>query len=171
MKKGTNYCAYPFLYDDPEDLKCDYEIFTDEISSTIGLLRAFINQDRLRDELSKIADLVYHMNSSLRTKTGVYESELQWLNERCAIYKEETKNNYTRFVLPQGSIAAAQSHIIRTKFKALVRMLHRYEEKGNKVDPLLYDFANILSQYFFLLALKLNSLENIKELEYISRSY
>jgi len=171
LKKGTTYCAYPFLYDDPGDLKCDYEIFTDEISSNIGLLRAHIAKSSLRDELSKIAELVYHMNSSLRTKTGVYQSELEWLNQCCQVYHEETKNNYKRFVLPQGSIAAAHSHIIRSKCKALVRMLHRYEENVNKVDPLLYDFANLLSQYFFLLALKLNALENIKELEYISRSY
>lgn len=171
MKKEATYCAYPFLYDDPEDLRCDYEIFTDEITSSIGLLRAHISDLSLRDDLSKIAELVYHMNSSLRTKTCVYKSELDWLHHRCLIYHECTNHNYKRFVLPQGTIAAAHSHIIRSKCKMLVRLMHRYEEKGNIVDPLLYDFANLLSEYFFLLALKLNAMENEKELEFISRSY
>lgn len=171
MKKGTIYCAYPFLYDDPEDLRCDYEIFTDEITSNIGLLRAYIDHIGIRDELSKVAELVYHMNSSLRTKTGVHKDELNWLHECCLIYHEETNFNYKRFVLPQGTIAAAHSHVIRSKCKMLVRLMHRYEEKGNMVDPLLYDFANLLSEYFFLLALKLNTIENVKELEFVSRSY
>ena len=64
MKK---YIAYPFLYDDPSDLKCDFEILTDELASMIGLLRAFVNQNYLGDELEKINELVYHLNPSLRT--------------------------------------------------------------------------------------------------------
>ncbi|MCU9807626.1 hypothetical protein LEQ06_05255 [Paraclostridium sp. AKS46] len=63
----SKYLAYPFLYDKSDDLRCDYEIFTDEISSTIGLLRAFIVDENLKKELSEINELVYHMNASLRT--------------------------------------------------------------------------------------------------------
>ncbi|MDO7205237.1 hypothetical protein Q5M85_14955 [Paraclostridium bifermentans] len=44
----SKYLAYPFLYDKSDDLRCDYEIFTDEISSTIGLLRAFIVDENLK---------------------------------------------------------------------------------------------------------------------------
>ena len=50
-------------------------------------------------------------------------------------------------------------------------MLYRYKEQGNEVDELLFDFANLLSGYFFILALKFNKDEEIKETEFISRNY
>jgi len=171
MKKGTIFCAYSFLYDDPEDLKTDYEFCTDEIASHIGLLKSYITDAGLKDELTKIATLVYHMNSSLRIKTAVTKDELNWLHERCLVYHEETNHNYLKFVLPQGTTAASHSHIIRSKCMQLARLMHRYEAKGNKIDPLLYDFANLLSDYFFLLALKLNASDNVEEIEFISRNY
>lgn len=169
--KEYRFCAYPFLYDDGEDLKCDYEIFTDEITSRIGLLRALIKDEALRDELTKTGELMYHMNSSLRTRTGVYEEELQWLNECYKRYKKEMKGRYERFVLPQGCVAAAEAHIIRSCCKKLVRLIHRHSENGNEVDPILFEFANLFSDYFFLLALKLNAMEGIEEIQFVSRSY
>ena len=81
------YIAYPFLYDDPNDLKCDFEILTDELASMIGLLRAFVNQNYLRDELEKINELVYHLNPSLRTFVSVTQDDLDWVYERYIFYK------------------------------------------------------------------------------------
>lgn len=167
----SKYLAYPFLYDKPEDVRCDYEIFTDEISSTIGLLRSFIKDDDLRNELSKINELVYHMNASLRTFVSVTEDELKWLESRSLAYQEEIQGRINKFVLPEGGVCASYAHIIRTKCKALVRLLHRHKEQGNNVDELLFDFSNLLSGYFFILALKLNKDEDIEETEFISRNY
>ncbi|MGL5381530.1 ATP:cob(I)alamin adenosyltransferase [Clostridium sp.] len=167
----SKYLAYPFLYDNSNDLRCDYEIFTDEISSTIGLLRAFVEDKELKEELTKINDLVYHMNASLRTKVSVTPKELLWLEERTNTYQEEIKDRVNKFVIPQGSVSASYAHVIRTKFKALVRLLHRHKEQGNTVDAILFDFANLFSGYFFILALKLNKDENVDETEFVSRNY
>ncbi|MGI5998130.1 MAG: ATP--cob(I)alamin adenosyltransferase [Lutispora sp.] len=171
MKEGTIFCAYSFMYDDPEDLKTDYEFCTDEIACHIGLLKAHITDRELKDELTKVETLVYHMNSSLRVKTAVTRDELNWLHEISIKYHEETNHNYLRFVLPQGTVSASLSHVLRNKCLKLTRLMHRYEAKGNKVDPLLYDFANLLSDYFFLLAIKLNAQENVEEIDFISRNY
>ncbi|WP_371025178.1 hypothetical protein LZ906_010480 [Paraclostridium ghonii] len=174
IERGENmskYLAYPFLYDKAEDLKCDYEIFTDEISSTIGLLRSFLKDESLKIELSKINEIVYHMNASLRTFVSVTGDELKWVESRTLLYQEEIKGIIDKFVLPQGGVCGSYAHIIRTKFKALVRLLHRYKENGNEVDELLFDFANLLSGYFFTLAIKLNKDEGTQETEFISRNY
>ena len=32
--------AYPFLADEPQDLRCDFELLTDELASLTGLLAA-----------------------------------------------------------------------------------------------------------------------------------
>lgn len=167
----SKYLAYPFLYDNSEDLRCDYEIFTDEISSTIGLLRAFVKDEDLKNELTKINELMYHMNASLRTKVTVTEEELLWVESRTKAYQEEIKDRVNKFVIPQGSVAGSYAHIIRTKCKALVRLLHRHKEQGNIVNEILFDFANLFSGYFFILALKLNKDENVDESEFISRNY
>ncbi|KKY00961.1 MULTISPECIES: ATP:cob(I)alamin adenosyltransferase [Paraclostridium] len=167
----SKYLAYPFLYDKSDDLRCDYEIFTDEISSTIGLLRAFVQDENLKKELSKINELVYHMNASLRTFVSLTNDELKWLESRTVFYQDEIKGIFEKFVLPQGGVCGSYAHIIRTKCKALVRLLHRYKENGNDVDELLFDFANLLSGYFFVLAIKLNKDEGIQETEFISKNY
>ncbi|OXX84771.1 hypothetical protein AVM15_02460 [Paraclostridium benzoelyticum] len=167
----SKYLAYPFLYDKSDDLRCDYEIFTDEISSTIGLLRAFVQDENLKKELSKINELVYHMNASLRTFVSLTNDELKWLESRTVFYQDEIKGIFEKFVLPQGGVCGSYAHIIRTKCKALVRLLHRYKENGNDVDELLFDFANLLSGYFFVIAIKLNKDEGIQETEFISKNY
>ncbi|HCC38114.1 MAG TPA: ATP--cob(I)alamin adenosyltransferase, partial [Treponema sp.] len=84
----SKYLAYSFLYDDAADLKCDFEILTDEISSMIGLARSLLDDNdknaapELADDLQKINELMYHINPSLRTKVTVTAEELEWLDRK-----------------------------------------------------------------------------------------
>jgi ATP:cob(I)alamin adenosyltransferase len=167
----SKYEAYPFLSDHGDDLRCDFEILTDETASLIGLLRSDIEDEFLREELLKICEITYHINPSLRTFFSVTEEEMEWLEEATRWLSEETKGRYQRFVLTQGSKLACQAHVIRTKFKEIVRMIYRHVHKGNRVPDALIDACNILSNYFFFLALKLNELEEVAEVEYQSRNY
>ena len=174
MKKKiyrSKYEAYPFLSDEENDLRCDFEIFTDEIASQIGLLHSLINNESLKSELLTICELVYHINPSLRTFVSVTQDEFDWLENHTLKLRDETKDRCNKFVLTQGCESACQSHIIRAKFKALVRMMYRYVYRGNNLPDILFDFANLLSNYFFYLSLKLNDLNNINEIEYQSRNY
>jgi cob(I)alamin adenosyltransferase len=178
MKK---YLAYCFLYDDARDLRCDFEILSDEISSMIGFLRSLVPPANLREDLSKINEIMYHINPSLRAAVLVTQSELDWLLEKTKKLQIETQNVFTdfpdsggkipKFVLPEGGTAACVSHIIRNKCKALVRLLSRHKQQGHNVDDLLFDFINLYSGYFYFLALKLNTLQGIKETEFKSRAY
>lgn len=175
MKKDkvyrSKYEAYPFLSDASEDLRCDFEILTDELTSQIGLLKSLVNDAKIKEELLTIGDLVYHMNPSLRTSVKLTEDELHWLEETTNSIYEEVKDRCDKFVLPQGSEAASHAHILRARFKSLVRLLYRYAYAGNEVSNILFDFANLLSGYFFNLALKLNAIEDVDEIEFISRNY
>ena len=168
MKK---YIAYPFLYDAPSDLKCDFEILTDELASMIGLLRAFVNQNYLRDELEKINELVYHLNPSLRTFVSVTQDDLDWVYDRYIFYKSENENLVKRFVIPQGGICSGYCHVIRSKFKSVVRLLYRHKQNGNEFDNILFNFFNLLSGYFFFFVIKFNKDEGIAEKEFISKNY
>jgi cob(I)alamin adenosyltransferase len=176
------YLAYSFLYDDPADLRCDFEIASDEIASMIGLLRSVIRDEALRADLSRLNELMYHINPSLRTTIAVSEDELEWLYGRVGEIQAEIKAAFDkaapasrpgapRFVLPQGCTAAGYSHIIRNKCKSLVRLLYRCREQGHRTEPILFHFINLYSGYFFSLALKLNRDEGTEETPFTSRAY
>jgi ATP:cob(I)alamin adenosyltransferase len=177
----NKYTAYSYLYEEPADLRCDFEIASDEISSMIGLLRSLVADEALREDLSRLNEIMYHINPSLRTQTAVTAKEFAWLDEKTRELQEEirkifdsmarSRGTMPHFVLPQGCTAACYSHIIRNKCKALVRLLYRHIASGNEVDDLILDFINLFSGYFYSLALKLNKDAGVKETEFISRVY
>lgn len=172
MVYKSPYEAYPFLSDKGEDLRCDFEILTDKISSRTGLLTAMLKEkkyDELVESLKKVGELVYHANPSLRTFCSIKADEIMWLKHEIDCLQSKTSSS--GFVLPQGSESSCVAHILRTEGKELVRLLYRYMETGKEVSRDLIDFCNLLSGYYFSLALYLNQLENIEEIPFVSRNY
>lgn len=66
------------------------------------------------------------------------------------------------FVLPGGSVAAAQAHVCRTVCRRVERRLVTLSREEH-IDSLLMQFVNRLSDYFFSLALYLNFIEGCDE--------
>ena len=163
--------AYPFLSDDSADLRCDFELLTDEITSMTGLLAE--KAPDFRQELLQAAQLIYHANPTLRTRWTVTDEETAWLLHRAEALSAEAKEKglCDLFVLPQGSEAACLAHILRVKAKCLVRLIYRHAQQGRDVPHGLLDFANILSGYFFNLALILNDRAGAEEIPFVSRNY
>jgi ATP:cob(I)alamin adenosyltransferase len=178
----SKYLAYTFLYEDAADLKCDFEILTDEISSMIGLLRSLLDETdktadpELEEDLCRINELMYHINPSLRTKITVNAEELEWLHQKTQLLQMAVKEALPKgeglvFVIPQGNTQASYSHVIRNRCKALVRLLSRYQQQGNTVDKMLFDFVNLYSGYFYFLALWFNKNHRVEERSFKSRVY
>jgi cob(I)alamin adenosyltransferase len=173
----SKYEAYPFLSEPAADLRCDFEIATDEFASETGLLSAILRKlggserEELADELIRAEELIYHANPTLRTFFSVTDEELNWLTERAEFLYNAAGKQDTLFQLPCGSEEACRAHILRSKAKALVRMAYRAQESGLDVPGVLFDFLNILSGYFYRLALRLNQLGAVAELPYHSRNY
>jgi len=167
----SKFEAYTFLSDAPDDLRCDFEVLTDEISSMTGLLRAFVEDKHLQDDLLFIAEMVYHINPSLRTKVTVTPDELSRLIDMAKKLETQAGDTHKQFLLPVGNKAASLAHVLRARSKMVVRMLYRHNYGGNAVDDILYDFTNLLSNYFFLLAIRLNELDGTAEVPFVSRNY
>jgi cob(I)alamin adenosyltransferase len=178
----SEFLAYSFLYDDAADLKCDFELLSDEISSMIGLLRSLLDETdmaadkNLAGDLSRINELMYHINPSLRTKVMVSADELAWLHEKTMRLQDAVQDGLPKgggftFFIPQGCMQAAYSHVIRCKCKILVRLLSRYQQQGNPVDEMLFDFTNLYAGYFYSLALWLNKIHGVEERQFKSRVY
>ncbi|MDE6406812.1 MAG: ATP--cob(I)alamin adenosyltransferase [Lachnospiraceae bacterium] len=163
------YEAYPFLCDADDDLRCDFELLTDELASAVGLLRSQITEPVLADELLWVCELVYHMNPTLRTSFTVTAGETARLAG--AVERLQAESSVHGFVLPCGCQSACTAHLLRVKAKCLVRLLYRYLQRGGEVPEGLLDLSNLLSGYFFLLALKLNAISGVEERSYHSRNY
>ena len=165
------YEAYPFLCDDDADLRCDFELMTDDMASRTGLLRAQVTDEALKDELLWLCELIYHINPTLRTRLTVTEAETERLIAAVDRLRAETAGRCELFVLTQGCEAACTAHLLRVEGKRLVRLIYRHVEQGRGVPDRLIDLANLLSGYFFYLALKLNALAGVDEIPYTSRNY
>ena len=163
--------AYPFLADSIDDLRCDFELLTDRLSSKTGILRAICSNELLAEELLKISDLIYHANPSLRTKVTLQLEEIEWLKSCVLRLQEEVEGRCNQFVLPIGNESASLAHVLRVDCKEIVRLIYRHIYGGHEVEPLLIDFFNLLSGYFFMLALKLNALADVDEISFVSRNY
>ena len=163
------YEAYPFLSDEGDDLRCDFELLTDEMASMTGLLRAQAADGDLRAELLWVCELIYHINPTLRTRLTVTEAEAARL--AAAVERLQAETSTRGFVLPQGCVPSCTAHLLRVKGKCLVRLLYRHIRQGHDVPELLVDVCNLLSGYFFLLALRLNALDGTAEMPYVSRNY
>lgn len=168
----SEFEQYPFLCDESENLMCDFEIYTDMLCSKISYLRSLVDDQNLREDLIKVAEMVYHLNPTLRTKKlTVTDDEINWFMEQYKTLKEKYKHRCKKFVLPQGCKESCVAHILRSESKALVRMIYRFNYKNELSDNRVYDIANLLSGYFFYLSLKLNEDNNIDEINYTSRNY
>lgn len=165
------YEAYPFLSDGIEDLRCDFELMTDGLASLTGLLRSKVEDLELRSELLWVCELIYHLNPALRTPLKVTEAEKDRLLSASERLRARCEGRCQRFVLTQGCEAACVAHVLRVGAKDLVRLIYRHVHQGHEVSPLLIDIANILSGYFFHLALCLNALSGVPEYPFVSRNY
>lgn len=163
------YEAYPFLCDADDDLRCDFELLTDELASATGLLQSQIQEPALAEELLWVCELIYHMNPTLRTFFSVTEDEIARL--AFCVDRMQAECGVHGFVLPCGCQSACTAHLLRVKAKCLVRLLYRYLQRGGEVPAGLLDLCNLLSGYFFLLALKLNAQNGAEERSYHSRNY
>jgi cob(I)alamin adenosyltransferase len=102
------------------------------------------------------------------TVTG---EESAWLLMQANALQEAVSGRCEKFVLTQGSQAGCQAHLLRVRGKELVRLLYRHASQDHPVPEQLMDLANLLTGYFFLLALRLNQLDGVDEIPYTSRNY
>ena len=157
-----------------EDIIIDFEILTDEISSLIGLALSYLTPQqslRFKESLLFISELSYHASTALRISNTITQSEIQKLETLLTTLETEIAPNHKKIILPQGSTASATCHIIRTKCNVALRLLHKYNDANpqHQVDPLCLDMFNLSSGYFLYLAIKLNMLNNVEEVEFKSR--
>lgn len=145
----------------------------DELSSQIGLLIANLNETELK-LLQRVQNNLFNISSMLATDVeALRESEAEWVGtyleslERAAEALEKTETPLLEqeidrmnaemepldsFILPGGSVAAAQCHVCR----AVCRRAERRAVAALNGYEGILRYINRLSDYLFVLARKIN---------------
>lgn len=142
----------------------------DELNSHIGLLDAYVSDETIKNVLTRIQSDLFIVGTHLATeqsKTPLYPSAILPAEEIGYIEKEIDKilaelPEQLGFVLPGGRISASQAHVCRTVSRRAERCVIRLSQES-EVGKEILQFLNRLSDYFFVLAKKLNNIEGKSE--------
>ena len=142
----------------------------DELNSHIGLLSAYVEDNTLDIVLTRIQSDLFVIGTHLatdQTKTPLYpsailpEGEVKFLEAEIDNILSELPEKLG-FVLPGGSVKASQAHVCRTVSRRAERCAIRLAQDA-KVSREILQFLNRLSDYFFVLAKKMNIIEGKSE--------
>lgn len=135
----------------------------DELNSHIGLLISMLSNEHDIEVLTRVQNLLFVVGSNLATDQS--NTELRNASvvhpESIADLEQEIDQIDAAlpplkfFVLPGGCQASAQCHVCRTVCRRAERRILALEEQA-EVQPELLQFVNRLSDYFFVLARKIN---------------
>lgn len=169
MSEFKDRLCYPYLYE--ESSLIDFEIYADELASTIGQAASYINEDKaFYNELIMIIKKIYHISGSVRGNLAIDEIDIAEIVNYCQILKGKL-DNLKVFSLPIGSPLAATLHLCRSKTKILNRILYKVSLENINVDEVIFKLLKEVSNYFFLSARYANKIEGIKEVTFTSKSY
>ena len=139
------------------DLRIETYGTVDELNSWIGVLRdQEVNLYR-QEELIEVQDRLFTIGSILATEPGntkvkipsLVESDITFLEKK--IDSMETMLEPMKvFVLPGGHSAVSFGHVARTVCRRAERLVIGLDTQ-EKVDPLVIQYLNRLSDYLFVL--------------------
>ena len=142
----------------------------DELNTQVGLLLTYVDTPTDRDCLISIQNCLFVIGAQLATEAEsphqptciISESDVSAL-EKHIDSASEGLPKWRGFTLPGGCRAAALAHVCRTVCRRAERRilaLHASEP----VSPQLLAYVNRLSDYFYVLALRLNFLQGTEEI-------
>lgn len=141
--------------------KCDDRVeaygTVDELNSHIGLLAAQVDDPALRAELTGIQRTLFDLQTLLATEQEVSfplprvtDEQVAALETRIDAMQAQLPQLHS-FVLPGGSISAAQCHVARTVCRRAERRMVALAQHA-EVDGTLLRYTNRLSDYLFVLS-------------------
>ncbi|MFE5431155.1 hypothetical protein [Peribacillus simplex] len=168
-KKDFRFLCYPYMRESVSTV--DFEIRTDSLTTQIGLAASLTEDvpDVYRD-LMELLPMAYHLNGSVRGKLAITGDDLDRLSAIYDRYVAEVKDRIETFVLPQGSTAACTLHTCRSEAKKSVRALHKVSLE-KEIPGILFDYAHLLANVLFVMAVYVNKQQGIEEIPFISKSY
>lgn len=143
----------------------------DELNSHLGLLRAVGASDLMPDDdalLLTVQNRLFNLGAYLATDTadlpqgpdtppdGLAEADILLLEQRIDTLQTELPP-LRFFILPGGTVPAAQANVARTVCRRAERAIATMQRARTPIHPLVPAFINRLSDYLFTLGRALNA--------------
>ena len=142
---------------DKDDAQVEAVGAIDELNAHIGLLMAGLDDDALLPRLRQVQAMLFNIGGNLPTDDRL-TLELEQDMDRMSATLPPIRD----FIYPGGCRAAAQCHVCRTVCRRAERRFVSLD-KDRHIDASKLRFLNRLSDYFFVLARKLNFVCNVTE--------
>lgn len=133
----------------------------DELNAFIGVLRDSISSSTHRADLKKIQDELFTIGSQLAADPEKNKMELPMISQGEVAFLELRMDEMDKelpemkfFVLPGGHPAVSNAHVCRCVCRRAERLCVALAENG-VVNPLILQYLNRLSDYFFVLSRQL----------------
>jgi cob(I)alamin adenosyltransferase len=140
----------------------------DELNSQLGVVLAGELPEALRAPLAQIQNELFDLGADLSVpftsgdeRLRVTQPLVDRLEELCDEHNEALPE-LKSFVLPGGSVAAAQLHVART-FCRRAELASREADAMHGINPLVPVYLNRLSDLLFILARAANALAGVDE--------
>lgn len=140
----------------------------DELNAHVGLLLTYVSENQDRECLISIQNRLFVVGAQLATEAPNVPSSVITDDDVTNLENNIDKASeglpkWRGFTLPGGCREAAIAHVCRTVCRRAERRILtlNFEEK---VDPQLLKYINRLSDYFYVLALRLNFLHGTEEI-------
>lgn len=159
-----------------DDMRIEAYGTLDELNANIGLLISLLQEDTLKEEDAVVnpIDILVAIQEELFVIGGQLACADMKEEEHLYTQKliKEIETNIDKlssqlpvqhhFVLPGGTLLAAQSHVCRTICRRAERRIVTLSHIAT-VSPEIFKFVNRLSDYFFILSRYLNNDSGLSE--------
>lgn len=129
----------------------------DELNAHFGVLLTMELPEHIRHVVTQIQHQLFDVGSELAVPgwTIIDDSYLKFLEQAAATWHAHL-TPLTEFILPGGTAAAAQVHVMRTVARRAERSVVALREETVAVSANLQKYLNRLSDVLFILARELN---------------
>lgn len=135
----------------------------DELNAHVGLLVSQLTPSDLDAQLEQIQRNLFQIGFAISASTELTEHDVQMLESQIDAMTSALEPQ-TSFIIPGGCQKAAQAHVCRTVARRAERVMVALSEQHD-VNPVVMQYVNRLSDYFFVVARKLNHQENIADVK------
>ena len=141
----------------------------DELNSFLGLLKDYIDDEKIKDVLNNIQLKLFSIgsilasaeNQNISEKVKIEKKDVEYIEleiDRLNEYLPELKN----FIIPGGHKISSYSHVCRSICRRAERKISELNENSS-VDPNILAYVNRLSDFFFVLSRFLKHSDNVSE--------
>ena len=141
----------------------------DELNSFLGLLKDYIDDEKIKDVLNTIQLKLFSIgsilasgeNQNISEKVKIEKKDVEYIEleiDRLNEYLPELKN----FIIPGGHKISSYSHVCRSICRRAERKISELNENSS-VDPNILAYVNRLSDFFFVLSRFLKHSDNVSE--------